>query len=235
MVPSLLCFWAGRRQGMDKILPAISSPLPGQTRTQADENQPGEPLLESRQAGIAAKQLTQRSSGVGHTEIDQRAADVEDQAEHQDLPDYIAAVRIDKLGKKGKEEESNFRIEHIRDHALAKNGGQAIRLKLLCGEITALHKHLDTKIDQVRSARVANHVEDDRRRTQKSGKAECGGKNMRPAANKNAERGDNARFASLAKAAANDVKHVRAGRNVEHECGEEKRQEGGFFRHSVFG
>ncbi len=235
MIPSLLCFLEPVRMGTTKNLRAWFdlTPLPGQPCAQADEDQPGEPLLQSRKAGVTAKQLAQRSAGAGHAEIDHGAADVEDQAEQQNLPHHAAAARVNELGKKGEEEECDFRIEHVGDYALAKDGGKAIRFELLCGEIAAFDDHLDAKIDEVPGAGVAHHVEGDGRRTEQRGYTERSGQNMSPAAHKDAERGDDARFASLAQAAADDVKHVRAGRYVEHERGNEKREESSFFRHDV--
>src|SRR6516164_11169889 len=126
-----------------------SPPLPCQPCTQPDEDQPGEPLLQSREAGIAAKQLPQGSTGISHAEIDGRTAYVEDQTEQQDLPRHAAAARVNELGKKRQEEERDLRIQNIGYHALAKNGGQAVRLELLLNKAAGFDQHLDAKIDQI--------------------------------------------------------------------------------------
>src|SRR5690349_21068685 len=97
------------------------SSLPCQSRAQADEDQPGKPLLQSGNAGVAAQEFTQRAAGISHAQIHQSAAEIEYQAQENDWPDDAATAGVDKLRKKGQEEESDFRVEQICDHALAEN------------------------------------------------------------------------------------------------------------------
>src|SRR5215510_6334847 len=106
---------------------AALSSLPGQPCAQADEDQPGEPLLQSRKTGVAAQQVAQSAAGISDGEIDQCAANIEDQAKKKDLPDHAATTRVNKLGKKGEEEECDLRIEQVGDDALTKDGGQSVR------------------------------------------------------------------------------------------------------------
>src|SRR5262249_59052222 len=116
---------------------ALSS-LPRQPGAQADEDQPGEPLLQSCQTGVTAEQTAQSAAGISDSEIHQGAAKVEDQAEQQNLPGHAAPASVNKLGKKGEEEECDLRIEQVGDHSLAKDRRQRVRREMLFREMGAL-------------------------------------------------------------------------------------------------
>src|SRR5262249_36053511 len=100
---------------------------------------------------------------------------------------HAAPASVNKLGKKGEEEECDLRIEQVGDHSLAKDRRQRVRREMLFREMGALRQHLDAEIDQVGGAGVANHGEGKGRRAKKSGDAEGGGQNVAPAADKDAQ------------------------------------------------
>src|SRR5215467_5107188 len=131
-----------RASGQSLASWAALSPLPGKPGAQADEDQPGEPLLQSGKTGVAAQQVAQSAAGISDRKIDQGAANIEDQAKKQNLPDHAAATRVNKLGKKGEKEECDLRIEQVGDHPLTKDGGQGVRFEVLRREIGALGQHL---------------------------------------------------------------------------------------------
>jgi hypothetical protein len=140
------------------------SSLPRQPQSQSDKNRAGEPALKLRDAFIPAQQLTQRSTGVSHTQVYQRSADIENQSEQQNLQDDAATARVNELWQKRQKKYCDLGIEHVGNGALAENGAEALRLELSSGEIALLRQHLDTEIYEIARSGVTHQVECQRRR-----------------------------------------------------------------------
>src|SRR5712692_1278824 len=173
--------------------------------------------LEHRNTMLArAKPNRSAARQEGNRQINERALDIEEETQENDLRHRRARGEIDELGKEREEEQCHLRVEYVGHDALSKDEWKTqARQTRDIAPMPGTQQEAQAKHEQINRSKDADDVVSEGHGSEERREAERKRCHMEQESDRNAERGEDSSRAAVADAACSDIEHVRAWRQIQ--------------------
>lgn len=199
-----------------------------QAYAQADKYPTGQPVHDSGGARVPFKPATEPASQQGDDDVDERAGDVEEHSQDDNLQRNRTIRRAGELRQEGQEEERDLGIEHVGDDALREDAPERRLLDLGSRQAALTAEQIaNAQVDEIASTDELHEIIGQGHSSQNTGEAQRDQAGLNDAAARDSQRRSQSRAPPLVRTARNDIEHVRSGYDVQRPGGQQKERKRG--------